>query len=609
VNSNSGAQLAEAHRAMIGGDLDRAAELTDTLLAKHPNWAGAVHLSGLIARRQGDLSRAEDLMRRSLDLPGVVGRERAEYANNLGNLLSFAGFAPAAEAAYRLALESHSLPEATLGLARTLLDSDRADEALAILEKLPEKERDRATALLLRSEALSSTGESQRGLDVLTAAPEAIRNREAFWISMGARLVEMGRLAEAEMAIKPLLRGPAEPGARIVMAKLHETRRDWESAVRVLAEGLTRHPHDVDLLSRGTALAWMLGDSTRFADRLRHAVHENPDHRSLRLALFNALSNAGRQSDAENVLCEGLARQPDDEYFLTLLALRCAESERVTEALQLSDLALARSPELELVRENAAIVSLVGLRSESALEHTQWLIDRRPLGQSAWALRVLALRLAGDPAWMPIADPSRVCSVATPPPPNGFETVARFNKELASCLRQRHTLEAHPLLNSVRGGTQIEIHLASETDAIIRTFFDFIHPAIDAYIRSMPEQPGHPMFGRKTTGYRLTGCWTVRLTGGGGSHVNHIHPKGWISSAYYLNVPSEVTEDPARGGWLAFGQPPYPIPGMGPLGWVTPEAGRLALFPSYQWHGVQPFIGDRERLTIAFDVVPTYTAR
>lgn len=591
---------------MTAGDLDRAAELTDALLAKHPNWAAAIHLSGLIARRRGDLSLAEDLMRRSLDLPGVLGRERAEYANNLGNLLHFAGFAPAAEATYRLALESFALPEAMLGLARTLLEANRADDALATLQKLPENERLRELSVLMHSEALAAVGDSQRALELLTAAPESVRNRDTFWLSMGARLVEMGRLAEAEMAVKPLLRGASEPSARLVLAKLHETRGDWDSAVRVIADGLSRHPLDVELLSRGTALTWMRGDTTHFADPLQKAVRENPDHSGLRLALFNALSNTGRDDEAENVLRDGLARDTENEYLLSLLALRCASSERVTEALRLSERALERSPELELVRENAAIVALIALRSAMALEHTSWLIDRRPLGQTTWALRVLALRLSGDPSWIPLADPSRVCTVATPPAPDGFATVAEFNRELAIRLRQRHTLEAHPLVNSVRGGTQIEIHLASETDPVIRKFFEFIQPAIEAYIRAMPEQKGHPLFGRRTTGYRLTGCWTVRLTAGAGSHVNHIHPKGWISSAYYVSVPDEVKNDPSRGGWLSFGQSPYPIPGMGPIGWVTPEDGRLALFPSYQWHGVQPFLGDSERLTIAFDVVPTY---
>ncbi|MFO0286777.1 MAG: putative 2OG-Fe(II) oxygenase [Brevundimonas sp.] len=37
--------------------------------------------------------------------------------------------------------------------------------------------------------------------------------------------------------------------------------------------------------------------------------------------------------------------------------------------------------------------------------------------------------------------------------------------------------------------------------------------------------------------------------------------------------------------------------------WVQPQRGLLALFPSYMWHGVQPF-SEGVRLTIAFDVMP-----
>ena len=40
------------------------------------------------------------------------------------------------------------------------------------------------------------------------------------------------------------------------------------------------------------------------------------------------------------------------------------------------------------------------------------------------------------------------------------------------------------------------------------------------------------------------------------------------------------------------------------MGWVEPAVGRLALFPSYQWHGVEAFPGEGERMTVAFDVVP-----
>lgn len=604
TTQDASARLAEAYRAYRDGDLDRASTLTDALCAAHPQWAAPVHLAGMVARKAGDLSRAEDLMRRSLEMPGASARERAEYANNLGNLLHSAGFTLAAEAAYQLAIEGHNLPEARLGLARTLLETLRADEALIALDGLSAADAGRAAAVLLRSETLAATGEPQRALEALTAAADTVRQRPVFWLSLATRLTDVGRHAEAETAARPLLRGELEPAARVVMARVHEARREWDEARVVLRGGLARHPTDIGLLSRDAALAWMTGDARGFADRLRAAVRAAPADHALRLALVNSLTNAGREEEAEAELRAGLAIDADDGHLGALLALRCATTERLTEARRLIGRALERQGELELVRENAAITALIGLRTEEAQEHTRWLIERRPTGQSAWSLRVLALRLAGDPAWTALADPSRVCSVVSPPPPPGFASVEEFNTELAQRLRQRHTLSAHPLANSVRNGTQIEIHLGAETDPVIRAFFDFVHPAIEAFVAAMPDQPGHPLFGRRSTGYRLSGCWTVRLTGEGGKHVDHVHPQGWISSAYYAAVPPQVASDERRGGWLSFGQPPYPIPGMGPLGWVAPRIGKLALFPSYQWHGVKPFEGEGERISIAFDVIP-----
>lgn len=596
--------LAEAHRALTTGDLDGAEQRIDALLRSLPKWPPAVHLAGLIARDRGDLSRAEDLMRESLDLPGVTGRTRAEFANNLGNLLLGAGYTPSAEVMYQYSLAAHELPQARLGLARAALELLRPDDALAHLDRLPAGAMG-ASAVLLRAEALSQTGERKAALDVLTAAGAEVQGRTEYWLALGARLVDLGLFDDALTALRPLLRGPDAARARLAIVDLCVARRDWEGAQAILREGLAFEPRHVEMLSRSAALAWMLGDDSRFADGFRDALAAAPDDPTLRLAFVTTLQNASRHEESERVLREGLARRPDDEYALALLALRCAETDRQAEAERAIATALVRAPELELVRENAAIVALIGLHASEALKHTDWLIERRPRGQTGWALRSLALRIAGDDTWRALAEPERVCRVATLAPPEGFATIAEYNAELALRLRQRHTLQAHPLVNSVRGGTQVEIHMGSETDDVVRAFFDVVHPAIEAYMTSMPRIPGHPLFGRTAKGYRISGCWTVRLFGGGGSHVGHIHPRGWLSSAYYLAVPPEVPQDPQRGGWLHFGRPPYPVPGIGPTGWVQPENGRLALFPSYQWHGVEPFPGQGERMTIAFDVVPT----
>ena len=95
----------------------------------------------------------------------------------------------------------------------------------------------------------------------------------------------------------------------------------------------------------------------------------------------------------------------------------------------------------------------------------------------------------------------------------------------------------------------------------------------------------------------------MRLVGSG-FHVNHIHPEGVISSACYIALPELAEQDGDRPGWLELGRPPVELGlDLAPLAAIEPRVGRLALFPSYLFHGTRPFAAG-ERLTVAFDAVP-----
>jgi hypothetical protein len=84
-----------------------------------------------------------------------------------------------------------------------------------------------------------------------------------------------------------------------------------------------------------------------------------------------------------------------------------------------------------------------------------------------------------------------------------------------------------------------------------------------------------------------------------------VHNQGWISSAYYVALPDEVTEPSNDQGSLKFGESKFALGGRDrPEQLVRPSVGKLVLFPSYFWHGTVPFTSEEARLTIAFDVVP-----
>ncbi|WP_425542959.1 putative 2OG-Fe(II) oxygenase [Brevundimonas kwangchunensis] len=101
----------------------------------------------------------------------------------------------------------------------------------------------------------------------------------------------------------------------------------------------------------------------------------------------------------------------------------------------------------------------------------------------------------------------------------------------------------------------------------------------------------------------ISGAWSVLLNAGGW-HSDHVHPQGWISSAFYVAVPDSTPAEPV-GGWLRFGAtqlgPNIELPAEHR---IEPQPGRLALFPAFFWHGTEPFSGDGERLTLAFDAIP-----
>ena len=91
---------------------------------------------------------------------------------------------------------------------------------------------------------------------------------------------------------------------------------------------------------------------------------------------------------------------------------------------------------------------------------------------------------------------------------------------------------------------------------------------------------------------------------GQGFHISHIHPSGWLSSAFYVAVPPEVAAD-GPGGNLVFGVPETALGlDLAPRRVVVPVPGRLVLFPSYVWHGTVPFESAAPRLTVAFDALP-----
>jgi hypothetical protein len=210
-----------------------------------------------------------------------------------------------------------------------------------------------------------------------------------------------------------------------------------------------------------------------------------------------------------------------------------------------------------------------------------------------WAYLATAWRMLGDPRSDWLEAPGFVQAI-------DIEDGAALAEAVAPVLRGLHIAHAAPLGQTVRGGSQTEGQLFLRREPQIKRLREALRRAVEAYAAALPPiEAGHPLLSVPRAPARMHG-WSVRLLAGG-LHVNHIHPEGWLSSAFYVNLPQFPAG--STDGWLAIGEPPKELKlDLKPYRLIEPKPGRLALFPSYAWHGTLPFETGGERLTVAFDV-------
>jgi hypothetical protein len=227
-----------------------------------------------------------------------------------------------------------------------------------------------------------------------------------------------------------------------------------------------------------------------------------------------------------------------------------------------------------------------------------------PLNQSWIAHEATAARLLGQPQYRSLFDYGRFVRVYRPEPPTGWRSIQELNAALLEVLARRHPFAAHPLEQSLRNGSQTTRNLALDPDPVIQAAMQSFDACVQRYVQEVGSHPAHPLLQRNRGRAQITEAWSIELRRDG-FHVNHVHPRGWISSSYYVTVPEEVSDRVARSGWLKFGETRYPVPMATPDFMVQPAAGMLVLFPSYMWHGTNAIHGEEPRVTIAFDALPS----
>ncbi|HEU5133959.1 MAG TPA: putative 2OG-Fe(II) oxygenase [Steroidobacteraceae bacterium] len=377
--------------------------------------------------------------------------------------------------------------------------------------------------------------------------------------------------------------------------------RDDEAEAR-LTQGLERWPAHAALHEHLARLRYARNPAEHFTQTLEQAIGDFPGEMQLRLVAAGLLRNAGQAERALELLREGLRRAPHSAAFLTSVGVLLDERDGSAEALASLRAAVQRAPHSAQMKRNLIPALLRRALDAEARALCEELLLRDPDDQKLIAYHATALRMSGDARYAELHDYPRLVRVYRPAPPAAFPTIGDFNAAFARELSRLHRTDHHPLDQSLRGGSQTERNLPAD-NPVIAGFFSLVDAPIRDYIARLRDgDRSHPTDRRKSAGYRISGSWSVRLMPGG-FHVNHVHPRGWISSAYYVELPA-MQDARAQAGWLKFGEPDDRYPGCTADHLVEPAAGMLVLFPSYLWHGTVPFEQGGRRLTAAFDVIP-----
>ena len=598
--------LAESMRRISGllqsGQYGAAQAQLESLVAANPTYLEGLRLLAGAKQALGDIAPAESLLRRALELDPqstptlttlaellLLSGRSAEAVPMLRRAIQ--GAPPQARAALLLArhyLQSGQ-PALALELAAPWCDSGKADidlsalhvaaygalnrhsDAVAFYRDLLARAPDHPLALQTLAVALNAARQPAEAERVARQALLRNRPTAALHYTHALSLLSLERLEEAELALRKCIR--------------LDSRR---------AEA-----HD-----RLAQLIWMrTGNIAEATGTLDRALEKFPHDDALRGTKAALLQGAGDARGAFACLAERAAR-PESQLGLVIRAgLAALEFEPVT-ALAFAQRAMRAQPNNHTARKLLCAASLGVGDAAKALTECATLLQATPDDQYLIAMQTTALRLLNDPRYELFCDYDKMVLSTLLEAPPGWPDLGSYLLELTSHLNALHNPHGHRLLyQSLRRGTETTQDLSRSQDPVIQALFHVFAAPIARYRERIGQ--GHDALRRRNRGpTRFNGGWSVRLHRDG-YHTSHVHPRGWISSACYIQLPDSMTAGHTAEGTLSFGAPGMlTTPSLPAELSVRPEVGLLVLFPSYFWHGTLPFHSEQPRLTVAFDVVP-----
>jgi len=590
----TGTLLEEAFQHFRRNDLAAA----EAILLGMPDQPSALHLLGVLRVRQQRLPEAAELIARSV----AIQPREAQSQFNLGKVQTALGRQAEAVESLRAALElDPSLIEAALALAKALHALGRFDEAVESYRIFLVAKPDHAPTRLALGNALIAAGRQEEAEPVLSAALHDATDTQVR-AELHQALGRLHRDARPGLALEHLERAQELDCARNALdserADLLEKLHRFEDAKKAYRQVLEREPINSEAHRAYNELLYRLGDEEEFLASYDRA----PRSQQLVLGKAQFLLSTGRYGEAERCYRDAIIRYSDSKEASLGLGLALVKAGNYADAVAALEDVGRRFPDSTEIYCNLAGTLAQAGDPQKASAMAVRALEIEPQNQIALAMLGTSWRLMGDAREEDLNGYEDFIQQFDLEPPVGYSDMASFNTDLCAYLTEMHPPVREYLRQSLRGGTQTSGNLFGAGHALVDKLQKRINEAVGSYIAGLKPDGEHPFLSRKSRDFRFSGSWSSRLRDRG-YHINHLHPGGWISSCYYVDLPRVVRDEAGRQGWIKFGEPSFDV-GLSVRRAIQPAVGRLILFPSFMWHGTVPFHDSHARTTIAFDVVP-----
>lgn len=591
-----------AVQRLRAGQISEADALLKAALKQAPRDPDVLGMASSVARQLGRPDEAISLIKRAIKLrPG-----HAPSLSTLGAALRAKGDLLSAQTAFeRAAALQPDLFDAVFNLGLVLEARGDFTKASVWLRRAVTLAPQHAEAHEALGSVLVQAGESEAGLEALLKAERLRPGAASTAFNLGLAYEALGDDRSALAAFTHAAqRAPNMVLPWIAIASVQRRLGGFPQAIAALRRAIELAPDQVNLHEALHETIWQAGQGVN-VESYPHAIQRLPRDVGLRKSFAALLNRTRAHAEAEQQARAALSIAPDDAESLAILAQSLFHQERHAEAVESFGRAVERAPRDRVLLGRYAEGLVAFGDFAKAHDVLSAALRIAPHDQENLARMTIVLRMLGEArAYKTLADYDSLVKAITVKAPEGYRDIAAFHAELAPYLRAKHLAKQYPSDQTLRGGTQTLGSLFDDQHPLIQGLRQSLYDAVEGFVAGLPEDKAHPFLGRSGSSFGFSGAWSVRLACGG-FHTNHIHPSGWISSAYYVSVPPEAADDQGRQGWFKMGETnPDTSPDLPAERWVRPEEGKLVLFPSYIWHGTQAFSQGDERLTVAFDVIP-----